>query len=817
MFEKSESQNVRRSGKSLLLVVIFFILTISNIYAKKTPKTNLKKTKFVEISGQLVDFDTRKPLKKIKMEIGDYNCKTDGDGKFTIKIPFIKKTVIKAKVNTKRYFPVKKIIFLSKKKDRYYIILSAYRKETNKKHKRICGISGTITYTNGYPAKGIGVKLYNKDKKYLTSTDREGFYRIFTEKPGKYTLKISIGKEIKDILLKKGKIIFKNITINAKVKHKSMQASDVIGEEYTNKKTPMYNELERIRKRREVADIESKEIVELFMAEGDFSGKGGKTGGKKGGKTLKSPSYDESFSVAKPAPRSNHRKSGLRASFVDDNKQFNYFLDFLSKYSKRVRHYDIDISERFIIKVTDKNNKPLPDVKIEIYSADDTLLENGLTYSDGTYLFFASMYKDKNFILKAKYNKSTIKKHFSIQDKRKIRIVFKNIVKKEPDKIPLDILFIFDTTGSMGEEIDRLKSTIDIIKMNITEFKPKPDTRFGMVLYKDIKDIYVTKVIPFTSDFDKFSQDLHKSVFSSGGGGDGPEDLQKALKDAMTQVKWRQKGVKLAFIITDAPPHLYKWEKDFTYVKAAMEAKRKGIKLFSIGTGGLNINGEYILRQLSQFTYANYIFLTYGEKGESEGGKIGSVSHHTGENFTTDKLEAILIQIIKKELKFYSGKEVSVEEEYFQANAVDTETAKQTLEQIFLKGINQLYDYSTIKIGKDTPTAISPIITFQSELKATAEYFYENLQLALVKSKKFKAVERKDLQPVLNELKFQLDELADESKAAELGKFMGAKLLITGKLYEKGDYYELYLKLENVETVEILSVTKLRISKKLGL
>ena len=74
------------------------------------------------------------------------------------------------------------------------------------------------------------------------------------------------------------------------------------------------------------------------------------------------------------------------------------------------------------------------------------------------------------------------------------------------------------------------------------------------------------------------------------------------------------------------------------------EAKAKGIKLFSVGAGGLPLEGEYPLRQIAQYTQGKYIFLTYGEKGESGGGAEGSVSHHTGSNFATDKLEAIARQ-----------------------------------------------------------------------------------------------------------------------------------------------------------------------------
>ena len=49
------------------------------------------------------------------------------------------------------------------------------------------------------------------------------------------------------------------------------------------------------------------------------------------------------------------------------------------------------------------------------------------------------------------------------------------------------------------------------------------------------------------------------------------------------------------------------------------------------------------------------------------------------------------------------------------------------------------------------------------------------------------------------------------------GKIMGAEMLITGELFETNECYELYVKLLNVETAEVLSVTKTRIDKSLGL
>ena len=70
-----------------------------------------------------------------------------------------------------------------------------------------------------------------------------------------------------------------------------------------------------------------------------------------------------------------------------------------------------------------------------------------------------------------------------------MEIIF-NAPRVVDENIPLDILFILDTTGSMGEEINRLKTTIELIHLNLTSLSTKPVVRFGLVLYKDIDDEY---------------------------------------------------------------------------------------------------------------------------------------------------------------------------------------------------------------------------------------------------------------------------------------------------------------------------------------
>ncbi len=504
--------------------------------------------------------------------------------------------------------------------------------------------------------------------------------------------------------------------------------------------------------------------------------------------------------------------SGLKAGFADDNRQFNYFLSFLDEYGD-VEHFPMDIEERIIFKISDSEGKSLPNADVAIYS-DRRLLTKGKTYADGSFLFFPKEYGDNmsRYQAEVTFNQQRQEREILREGPRNIEIAFPQ---KRPvyQDIPLDILFILDTTGSMGEEIERLKTTIEIINANLAALSSQPRVRFGMVLYKDRDDEYRTRVIPFTEDMDKFKTDLNM-VYASGGG-DYPEDLQAALKDAVKAVSWNRDGIRLSFIITDATAHLTTYNQSYTYVDASKDAKARAMKIFSVGTGGLDISGEYVLRQISQYTSAKYIFLTYGEQAESEGGAPGSVSHHTGANYQTDKLETIIIRFAKEELSHLTKQPLEEEEDYYQAVMIEDETREETLSKLFDDALTQLVDYSAFKIKPESLAAVLPIQPVEPPLAANAEYFTDHLTQSLAGSDIFKGVERKDLQAILGELELQLSDLVDN--APEIGKLLEAEMLIAGKLYKKKNFYELFLKLLRVETGEILSVSRAKIDVKLGL
>ncbi len=470
----------------------------------------------------------------------------------------------------------------------------------------------------------------------------------------------------------------------------------------------------------------------------------------------------------------------------------------------------MNIAERITVRVRDAAGLSLPDAELGFFDSRGRRIETGHAGVDGEYHFYPSFYPavPGPYRLRVSRGGAVQEKTFARRGARVVEVRW-GAARAVPSEVPLDILFVMDTTGSMGEEIERLKETIEIIYRNLAAVSPRPRIRFGMVLYRDREDEYVTRVVPLTDRLDVFQAAL--SQVQADGGGDTPEDLQSALHDALRKIEWAQGGVRMGFIVTDAPPQLYR-DQAFHYVRSALEARSRAIKLYAVGTGGLNIDGEYVLRQIAQLTRGRYIFLTYGdETGNNEGGRPGSVSHHTGSNYTNERLEAVVIRFAREELSHVSKLSVSPPEEYWGARPVAFESGQETLQKLFREAAGQLVNYSSFQIAKGSPTAVLPVLAAAPPDEAAATFFSEQLTMALSRMDVFALTERERIQAVLTEIARQGTGLYDEEQTARIGRLSGARFLVAGKLVRRPDGYSLFLKLIRVETGEILSVAEARI------
>jgi hypothetical protein len=282
----------------------------------------------------------------------------------------------------------------------------------------------------------------------------------------------------------------------------------------------------------------------------------------------------------------------------------------------------------------------------------------------------------------------------------------------------------------------------------------------------------------------------------------------------MQQLRWRSSGVKLAFLIGDAPPHL-DYGQSYTYVSAMEEAAMRGIKIATIGASGLNRQGEVVWRQIAQYTMSPFVFLTRGETGDSEGSP-SSVSHHVGSNWVAENLDAIVIRMVKIELSHYSPRGATPTEDYFTAAHRDDLRPEDVLQDLFQQAVRQLVDYSVQRIPERTPTVVLPISRPARKLARAVKKLGARLALGLARRPEFQLLERKDLPAVIKSQSAQLADKYDSTKAVELGKLVPAKLAVLGKVERSGSgKVEMLVKLVRLETGEILSISLLKIDRRL--
>lgn len=129
-------------------------------------------------------------------------------------------------------------------------------------------------------------------------------------------------------------------------------------------------------------------------------------------------------------------------------------------------------------------------------------------------------------------------------------------VAQAPKTPKVEVLFLLDTTGSMGGLIQGAKEKIWSIANEIAAGNPKPEIRMGLIAYRDRGDAYVTKVVDLNSDLDQVYEEL--LALRAGGGGDGPEHVLQALADASQKVSWDDdpSSFRVAYLVGDAPAHL---------------------------------------------------------------------------------------------------------------------------------------------------------------------------------------------------------------------------------------------------------------------
>ena len=338
------------------------------------------------------------------------------------------------------------------------------------------------------------------------------------------------------------------------------------------------------------------------------------------------------------APRREYIPVDLTAGEVDDNKQWTEYLRYRSDYRGPPIH-DVDVSERFTITVLDALDRPVPNANVSVSAGDDLVFE-GRTYANGQTLFFPRAFPGTSNALTFRLDveKDGVSQSLSAERNQESEWVVRlDVDQPYGDRVPLDLLFLLDATGSMADEIAQIKTTLLSVSERISALPSRPDLRFGMVTYRDRGDDFVTRLYDFEAHVPTFLSTIQDVV--ADGGDDTPESLNEALHVAVHRPTWRlDDAIRLVVLVADAPPHL-DYAEDFDYAVEMIEANRRGMKIFAIASSGLDEQGEYIFRQLAQHTMGRFAFILYG----------GETSHSVS-GYSVEQLDDLVVRLVQEEL-----------------------------------------------------------------------------------------------------------------------------------------------------------------------
>jgi hypothetical protein len=360
----------------------------------------------------------------------------------------------------------------------------------------------------------------------------------------------------------------------------------------------------------------------------------------------KAVGMDESFAAPerKPASDALQQQPNLRAGSVDDNAKWDDYLLYRLRFADFGIHvHEVDVTERHLIRVQNERGQPILGAQIRIQDDAGQDLAVLTSHADGCAYFFPLALGDGNaesFEVHVSKGEAAVTKWIQRQEREHTLILAASSTSRP---IKLDLHFLIDATGSMSDEIQQLKANMIQISQQIDDLPSQPDVRFGMTVYRDREDLFVSRTFDFTPDVHSFVDELDQVV--ADGGGDYPESLNEGLHNAIHLPEWRvQDTVSLTFLVADAPPHL-DYKNDFDYAEEVFEATERGIKIFPIASSGLDDQGEYIFRQLAQFSGGKFLFLTYG----ADGAPGDETTHHV-DDYSVLSLDELVVQMVVEEL-----------------------------------------------------------------------------------------------------------------------------------------------------------------------
>ncbi|MFT3663695.1 vWA domain-containing protein [Piscinibacter sp.] len=388
------------------------------------------------------------------------------------------------------------------------------------------------------------------------------------------------------------------------------------------------------------------------------------------------PAPAATAALPQPAPRIAPRREAVTAGMVDDNADFGEYLAYRQR-NAGLAVRERDIAERYLLEVTDAAGRPVHDAEVAVQRAGraEPVMWARTDTAGRVWLhpraFLAPGVDDRALGIAVRKGAAWSRATLLRGEQRAALQVRLGGAQNPAQRARLDLVFLVDATGSMGDEIAKLKASMRAMAQQIAQLPGQPDICWGLVAYRDRGDAFLTRTHDFTDDLAAFQGVLAR--VQAGGGGDTPEALNEALHETVHRLSWRADAARMVVLVADAPPHL-----DYGGCMEPPEAEgfgpprgqrpgsgrpgacpqydidmqaalAKGIKLFAVGASGLDPVGEYVYRQIAQYTAGRFVFLTYKDAADPGSGP-GTQTPHDVRGYSVQTLDRLIVKLVGDEL-----------------------------------------------------------------------------------------------------------------------------------------------------------------------
>lgn len=336
------------------------------------------------------------------------------------------------------------------------------------------------------------------------------------------------------------------------------------------------------------------------------------------------------------------RRGVVTAGDIDDTLNLAAFQRFVSNKARALRLPQSNFASPVLAQLVGPDGQPAPGVRVTLRRPGAAApFWSGYSGVDGNITVFPAIMgagRLASVELRAipETNAQEIEHRLSSGSGRtRISLPF------EGEWVPqfLDLAFVVDTTGSMGDELAWLTRELRGIVGVARRAAPGVNIRYGLIVYRDNGDDYVVRNYGFTGSQAEMARWLRNQ--NANGGGDYPEAAAAGLR-AGANLPWRRgKGERLMFHIADAPPHT---RDARAYLAAARAATLKGVQIFGLGASGVAEESEYLMRQAAAQSNGRYLFLT------DDSGVGSAHAEPTISCYRVTRLTNLVIRVLRSEL-----------------------------------------------------------------------------------------------------------------------------------------------------------------------